>query len=417
MITFLINVLFFILPLQIFLNFNKTFSISLDRLLIIVLFFIIFAALISKKINFLIILRKPPVAVLFLFLVIIFLSLVIAEQKGWAIRKIIFLSNIAAMVPIIFYYIDKNEKIQLIFKYLRYSCIAVIFISLAQFIFQFIFSKSAIFGFLAKIGPYLWGINLAKAVLNVPSWYVKVGNIDILRAFLPFPDPHSLAIFLNLIYPLILIALFKALISKKSAYLLIAGIIVIQLLTFSRAGYLVFLIENIGILMFFKNSRRLIGSVLGSLTALLLIAPFISGRFLNIFNLNDFSSLGRLKMWQKSLELFLVNPITGIGLGNFPYYMNRFIGYWSPINVHNVYLEILVEAGIFALLAWLAFIVLICIKAYKDNLWFYGIAILGFAVHSFFETAIYNTPNLILFFTISALILISDKDYNVWLKT
>jgi len=413
MINFLINVLFFILPFQIFLNFNRIFNVSLDRLLIVVLIFFIVFSLFFKKSKFLIIFKNPSIVILFLFLIIVCLSLIIAEQKGWALRKLIFLFNIFAIVPIMFYFVDKNKKIDSIFKYLTYSCIVVMFVSLAQFLSQFIVAKSILFSFFRKISPFLWGMNLAKVVLNIPSWYVKVGNFDILRAFLPFPDPHSLAIFLNLIYPIILFVLIKTLINKKLVYLLIAGIIVVQILTFSRAGYLVFLIENIGIFILIKNSRRLIGSIFGLLIILFLIVPLISDRFLNIFNLNDFSNLGRFKLWQKSLDLFFAHPITGIGLGNFPYYINRFIDYWSPINIHNVYLEMLAEAGLFALLTWLLFIFLICFRAYKMSLWFYEIAIFGFIIHSFFETAIYNTPNLILFFTICTLILISDKNYNI----
>jgi O-antigen ligase len=67
----------------------------------------------------------------------------------------------------------------------------------------------------------------------------------------------------------------------------------------------------------------------------------------------DKSTMGRLRVWQASVDLFKQYPVTGVGFGVFPY-----LGYELG-DTHNMFLKILVEQGVlgmmfFLILFWLA---------------------------------------------------------------
>jgi O-antigen ligase len=73
-----------------------------------------------------------------------------------------------------------------------------------------------------------------------------------------------------------------------------------------------------------------------------------------LMNGEDVSN-GRSKLYALAWELFLQNPIFGIGFGNFRSYGSELIG--NITNVHNIYLQLLCELGVFsALIIFLAMI-------------------------------------------------------------
>ncbi len=72
----------------------------------------------------------------------------------------------------------------------------------------------------------------------------------------------------------------------------------------------------------------------------------------NYFSTKSVSVSERIKLWDAAARAFIDNPVSGFGLGNnrgiFDYYKNS----WNPglLTVHNTYLQILIETGIFGLL-------------------------------------------------------------------
>jgi len=69
----------------------------------------------------------------------------------------------------------------------------------------------------------------------------------------------------------------------------------------------------------------------------------------------DWSVLMRYRALTTAWELFLDNPLTGVGLGNFV--VRAAYGVWIRIVVHNSYMEILVGTGVFGLAAFCGLIV------------------------------------------------------------
>lgn len=84
-------------------------------------------------------------------------------------------------------------------------------------------------------------------------------------------------------------------------------------------------------------------------------------RFLSIFSMrNDSSNSFRFNVYHSSIEMFKDNWLLGIGVGNknfreiYGLYMKT--GF-DALSAYNIYLETAVESGIFALIAFLAFLI------------------------------------------------------------
>jgi O-antigen ligase len=74
----------------------------------------------------------------------------------------------------------------------------------------------------------------------------------------------------------------------------------------------------------------------------------------------DGSAMGRIQLWEAGFEMFTDHPLTGIGQGNFewvsPQYTNqRYYQAWlgKGFAAHNVFIQLLAEGGIQALLGFL----------------------------------------------------------------
>ena len=83
---------------------------------------------------------------------------------------------------------------------------------------------------------------------------------------------------------------------------------------------------------------------------------FVSG---NLFN-------GRLRFWSLSLELFLQNPLFGIGWGQFQMISACTASTLHAVaHVHNVYLQLLCESGIFGFLFYVCWFIFSYYKTIK----------------------------------------------------
>lgn len=115
---------------------------------------------------------------------------------------------------------------------------------------------------------------------------------------------------------------------------------------------------------FWKTYRKIYISIIGSVTFLLIFAlTFVNSlrlRFLSIFAMrSDSSNSFRFNVYHSSIEMFKDNWLLGIGVGNknfreiYGLYMKT--GF-DALSAYNIYLETAVESGIFALIAFLAFL-------------------------------------------------------------
>ncbi len=113
----------------------------------------------------------------------------------------------------------------------------------------------------------------------------------------------------------------------------------------------------------------LIGGVIALGTFAVLLSSSLRARVLSIFAMRqDSSNSFRFNVYQSSVEMFKDNWLLGIGIGNknfreiYGLYMKT--GF-DALSAYNIFLEIAVESGIFALIAYLGFLIILIKDAVK----------------------------------------------------
>lgn len=206
-------------------------------------------------------------------------------------------------------------------------------------------------------------------------------------------------------------------------------------LTGSRGAYLglgaiiagIILVAGLLIKTDFSSNQNLKSLYQKSVTAIismfalvLILVPKITKRLLSIFILRgDSSTSFRMNVYNSSWHMFCDNWILGIGAGNQTfreiYGLYMLTGY-DALSTYSVPLEIAVESGIFALIAFLSFIVLFLISAFKfilkvcpnvlaDKIVVAAaiLIILGVMTHGMFDTIYFRPQVQFLFWTMIAM--------------
>lgn len=172
-----------------------------------------------------------------------------------------------------------------------------------------------------------------------------------------------------------------------------------------------------------KNYKKIYLSVVGGVITLgafaVMLSASLRARVLSIFAMrNDSSNSFRFNVYQSSLEMFKDNFILGIGVGNqnfreiYGLYMKT--GF-DALSTYNVFLEIGVESGIFALIAFLGFLITAVYYAIKfilnsDDIKkvilisIAAISILGIMVHGLVDTVFFRPQIQFIFWSMTAVL-------------
>ena len=124
---------------------------------------------------------------------------------------------------------------------------------------------------------------------------------------------------------------------------------------------------------FWQKYKKWFFGIIGSFCTLFVMAITFVGalrhRFMSIFAMrNDSSNSFRFNVYHSALQMFKDNWLLGIGVGNknfreiYGLYMKT--GF-DALSAYNIYLEIGVESGIFALLSFVAFLIIMSVQAVK----------------------------------------------------
>jgi O-antigen ligase len=185
-----------------------------------------------------------------------------------------------------------------------------------------------------------------------------------------------------------------------------------DLLTFSRGGYLGIFIGAVVTFLFLfnkiskKHGVRILGFVIFLSSSLIIPGP-ISERFFSSFNFKEGSNQGRIETWKKAGEVILNHPLFGVGIGNYPLEISATANYRDPIYAHSNYLDIAAETGLINLFLWLGFsgsLVFVFLARAQDVLFLSALlSVIIFSVHSLVETSIYSPVVLPLFLIIAGL--------------
>lgn len=161
---------------------------------------------------------------------------------------------------------------------------------------------------------------------------------------------------------------------------------------------------------------------------MILFIPAIQKRVLSIFAMRaDSSTAFRMNVYQSAIQMIKDNWLVGIGVGNqnfreiYGFYMRT--GF-DALSAYSIYLEIAVESGIFALIAFLAFLITLIQRAIKFVLTSKDlkmtlivataiISVIATMVHGFVDTIFFRPQVQFIFWTmvafISAILKSSDK--------
>lgn len=414
------------IPFQVALNISSGADLASGRVLILHLFAVwVIKSLAEKKIkiNF----NLQTILILFFLFTAVF-----SMQQAWdserAIRKIlVFLS----IFPLYFLITSKESK-----KYI-YRILDILFIGgfvlsligIAQFTLQFFIGIDPIMDFWSKtIAPIFYGETFGAEVVSNPSWLVNIGGATVLRAFSLFPDPHMFSFYLGLLIPPLLSFVIlgrdknsKSIIIKSNIllYLFFIVMILAELLTFSRGGYLG-MVSGIGVLILLSwkyldfAKKVFLGIIfLVFMSGAMITNQSILDRFLSSFDFNEGSNSERIRNWSQGIEVFDNNFWLGVGIGNYSWEISPSSDYRTPIYAHNTYLDIGAEMGVFALFAWVALLGVSIAQLYKfgknttnnmDRAFSLGLigSLTWFSAHSFFDTAIYSPTVLAILIVILA---------------
>lgn len=411
--------LVFYLPFQVALNLSAGFDVASGRVLILFFFAIwIFRSLKDKELRI-----DFSLETLFFsaFLFFAVFSLLQPFEMDRAVRKILVFLSVFPLYFILTSFSDRKALLLRLVKALLAGGLVMGGFGVLQFLLQFVLGINPLFDFFARVvAPVFYGNTFAAEVVANPSWLVNVGGTTLLRAFAIFSDPHIFSFYLGLLIPLAFaVALLSredfrtcGILSRRSfvypAFLLL---VLSELFTFSRGGYAGMLAAGLVLLVLFRkrfsgNQKKILAVLAAAgLVFVSFLNPSIAARFLSSFDLTEGSNVERMKNWEAGWETFTDNFLTGVGIGNYSFYLDPTTPYRTPIYAHNLYLDLGAELGIFALLAWLLLLgttigeLLRASRKTSDKVLSYlARGLIGswvwYSVHSFFDTSIY-APNIL----------------------
>ncbi|AAK80274.1 O-antigen ligase [Clostridium acetobutylicum] len=207
--------------------------------------------------------------------------------------------------------------------------------------------------------------------MGIPHQYdYKVNGVTMVRVAAVFGNPNTLAAFMILsIFPIVMFAFFEKNLKKKAFYSILSVLIVYNAaLTGSRNSYMGLALGFCVLALIYSIKLILPIIVLGGASMFL---PQVTSRLRSIDNknLND----ARIKLWKTALKMIKDHPLSGVGNGNYianydayvkQYPELRYADY-SRFPVHNSYLKIESELGIFGGIFFVATIVNVFLKLYN----------------------------------------------------
>jgi O-antigen ligase len=359
--------LLFLLPTQLALHFWPTWAfvygirvdllapaVYLSDILIVLLFLITILA--SGKFFFHP-LSKYKVS-LFLFLTFAIINIIFSVSPPVSIYKWLKVLEFCFLA----FYFSRQQLVKLptIVKTFFYSSIAFSLIGIIQF-----FKGRTIGGLLYFLGERSFTQSTPGIAL------VSLNGAEHLRAYSTFSHPNSLAGYLGAVILFILLSGRL----KKNIFNYLGVLIILScfMLSFSLAAFLgIFLVFSF---YMFSKTRKLFRtimiiffsvSVIGSLL-LPIFSPFISKTFPFVGqNISQRLDLGYIA-GQMISQKFLIGEGLGTFIINIPDFRGIFSYSWLLQPVHNIFLLILAETGIFGLLAFCFLIYKTLIRQFKNK--------------------------------------------------
>ncbi len=311
-------------------------------------------------------------------LLISLFSVLVAGDKHLAILRIIYFINLS-FVPIVIYHLDIKDRI------MRNIAIPVLIAAAVGFIQLILTYFIDIYQFIGFWGEGIqcrqFGMEWCYIATHVGNtWFAYFGEQLSLRVFSLFTDSHTFPIFLLLGLPSLFLLKSEST-RKKYWWVAIAFVYLAIILSGTRgiwAASLGVFIWALLLWLWFKKPIPTAKS-LALFFALFIIAwpIFNSPQFLlahggfghrikSVFDFDETSNKARIAIWKASVVSISHHPVLGVGIGNFPVVLSENLELSKAgSSAHNLYLHIAAEMGIFALLAFLWFMVMVMRRLYS----------------------------------------------------
>ena len=329
-------------------------------------------------------------------------SVLVAEDKIAAIKKIIYLANLSVFFLVSREVIKNSDVLKRIIRAITFSLLFVMGVAAGQLISVYFSTLGGFWEWWANHFSFgFYGENLRRIILNANTWFAASPfGPSVIRLFGSFADSHSFALYILLCAPFLVVLTFsvfkdqltsaqiylkkflKLKISpairknfvKRIIFLLLALFFIILSGTrgiwvgviFGIFGFIVLVLKK-------KDFNRSASLVFLSLLFFIFLIPAASfytiipqfkdysgqepdatmflKRLASVLDLEETSNSGRLYIWGESLKSLARHPLLGLGVGNFPRALDQDIALAKAgSSAHSLYLNFGVESGIFAIL-------------------------------------------------------------------
>lgn len=248
---------------------------------------------------------------------------------------------------------------------------------------------------------------MAGGLVGLDGVFQKFTGVDFLRqrslvggrVTAAFKNPNDFSAYLTPILLLIISVLFSRHLKRHHKRILFSlwNLLVVCLILTSSRGAWLGLFIGLFLLTFLSKKFKALIPLIFVLAVIFISIPVLRMRIEHSFLPGGDSE--RIPLAHTAWEMIKENPFLGKGLGA------------SEQSAHNNYLQIWVEAGVFSLLSFLAFLGVLlsrAIKAFKEDDDFFVLGFLCgifvFLVHSFFDTQLYSLQLAVLFWSMCGIL-------------
>ena len=335
-------------------------------------------------------------------------SVIAAEDKISAVKRIIYFLNLSLIGFVVYDLAKKNDfNIRLIKNMAIPVIIATVvgFLQVISTYFVDIYQFMHLWGEVIQCNQFgnQW-CNIAVRVGN--TWLAYYGDQLSLRVFSLFPDSHSFPVFILLGLPAIFaMSLYKVLekptlkqmihTRAKMFVLWIPAVFLIAILSGTRgiwAASIGVVLLAVIVMMYMKKTKALkekrgilfymyyylaIFFILFAVAYPIFVSPqflvskgdwgLLGNRVRSIIDFGETSNAQRIAIWKASWESIKQHPVLGVGIGNFPVVLNQDIKLAKAgSSAHNLYIHIAAEMGIVAGITAIWFLWVIFRKTYTN---------------------------------------------------
>lgn len=338
---------------------------------------------------------------LILFVVMAWLSVLLARFPGHAAKQMLFLVNVGLLYAVLVNVVATKEHLLRVIKATAVSLGLLVFFGYVQFISSLFADQYYFWQYWALlVSKAYYGTGLAEVLVYSNSWFSYTGEQSTLRMFGIMPDSHSFGVVCFFLLGYLAACLPNVGENKHRSILVWAALALTAwalILSGTRGIWVgLFVPAALAAFLYWKGlarwqARRFL-AVTFLIVAVFALSPWLAqglnyvrsglggGNFLervgSIYDLEEQSNAGRLVMWKDSAVYALRHPL-GVGYGNFIVSVvhniapedtfedaasQKNLRYNLPqkfVTAHSLYLNILVELGLVGIvvfaLAWVSY--------------------------------------------------------------